>query len=146
MKLNWGNYITIFIGLFLTLCTIFIIFSLRQNRDLVTDNYYEDGADFTRQMEINKRSAVYSDSITVTIGETLVVIELPGTISKSTKTIKCNFYRPSDKGYDYIKEFENPGNSLTIERSNLKKGRYILKLTWEMGAEDFLVEKNIFIN
>lgn len=146
MKLNWGNYIAIFIGLFLTLCTIFIIFSLKQNRDLVTENYYESGADYTSQMEISERSLPFADSIDVIIATSQIKISLPISVSKKSTSIESYFYRPSDKSDDYKVSSEEGVDTIMIDRVYLKRGRYILKLTWTMEGEPFLVEKEIFIN
>lgn len=146
MKLNWGNYITIFIGLFLTLCTIFIIFSLRQNRDLVSDNYYKDGAGYSEQMEINKRSEIYADSFNVSVRENSILILIPAEVYNKSGKLNTYFYRPSEKAFDLRRDFEVSRDSLIIDRKLLKDGRYILKLTWITGKDDYLVEKEIFIN
>ncbi len=38
MKLNWGQSIFVFFVIFVSLGVVFIIFSLRQNNDLVEDD------------------------------------------------------------------------------------------------------------
>jgi hypothetical protein len=72
MKLHWGNSIVLFFIGFLSLGAFFIVFSLKQNNDLTDENYYEKGAGYSKHIEINKRSVVFNDSVTIkTINNTL---------------------------------------------------------------------------
>ena len=65
MKLNWGYSIILFFVVFCSVMIGIMIFAFRQTNDLVTEDYYEKGADYTRQMELNSRSAAYQDSIQI---------------------------------------------------------------------------------
>ena len=47
MKFNWGTGIFTFIIIFLLLCVAFIIFAVRQGVNLVHDDYYEKGVDYS---------------------------------------------------------------------------------------------------
>lgn len=145
MKLNWGNYIFIFILFFLTLCTIFIIFSLRQDIDLVTDNYYSEGADYTHEMEISERSDIYYDSISLSQHDGFVLLNLASSLRNSVSTLKLWFYRPSDKDKDYRVELAIKDDSLAVSTGELALGRYILYITWDKDEKEYLVKKDIFI-
>jgi hypothetical protein len=145
MKLNWGNYIFIFILLFLTLCTVFIIFAVRQNNDLVNDNYYELGAGYSEQIEINNRSEYYSDSIEIRMDSDNIIIGLASAISANTTSVSTYFYRPSGKEDDYRGEFMINGDSVVIEKKRLARGRYILNINWTINGESYLVKKELFL-
>ena len=144
MKLNWGSYIFILILIFLTLCTVFIIFSLRQDIDLVTEEYYEEGADFTSEMEITERSKDYIDSIIISQEEGYLEFNIPCSLS-DIKTFDLWFYRPSDKDEDLRTTLEINDAPVLVSTDNLIKGRYILHISWELDSLDFHIEKNIFI-
>jgi hypothetical protein len=146
MKLHWGNYIFIFILFFLTLCTVFIIFSLRQDIDLVTDAYYEEGADYTSEMQIAERSAVYFDSITIIQDKTRLEVQLSKSLSLDIQKINVWFYRPSDKDSDFETELIITDEPLFVSKDHLIKGRYIMHISWDSGEEEFIIKKNIFIN
>ncbi len=45
MKFHWGTGILIFLILFLLAAGFFIAFAMRQERDLVHEDYYERGVD-----------------------------------------------------------------------------------------------------
>jgi len=146
MKLHWGNYILIFIILFLTLCTIFIVFSLRQDRDLVIDDYYEIGADYSQKMETRDRSAVFIDSVYVKEKKNYFLVKFSPGLSLDIDELTLYFYRPSGKSEDFISEYEIKGDSVVVNKKNLSTGRYILKISWLIGDDDFMVEQEIFVN
>ena len=146
MKLNWGNYIFIFIILFLTLCTVFIIFSLRQDNDLVTDSYYEEGAEYSTRMEIVKRSQPYYDSIKILQRHSYITIYPSVSLSDKAKELDIWFYRPSGQKSDYRLKVDIKTDSVTLDKSKLERGRYILKIGWNMDKSDYSVEKDIFID
>ena len=50
MKLNWGNSIFLFLIIFVALGIAFIVFSFSKSNDLVTADYYQQGADYTHQI------------------------------------------------------------------------------------------------
>jgi len=145
MKLNWGQSIVLFFAIFLSLAIGFIIFSLRQNNDLEAENYYEKGADYTHQMEINGRSAVYNDSIQMMNQNSQIVARFSKSIDLMTDTMHINFFRPSDKRFDF--EFTSLLNSdsLAIDKSKLVKGRYKVKFQWFQNLISYQVEKEFFI-
>ena len=51
MKINWGTAIVLFLAVFFCLMAVFVTFALRQNNDLVTDDYYEKGANYSQTIE-----------------------------------------------------------------------------------------------
>lgn len=146
MKLNWGKSIFIFILFFLSICTIFIIFSLRQDNDLVTENYYNEGASYTTRLEVINRSQVYFDSINIMQREDHISFNLAETLKPHISELDLWFYRPSGKSSDFKTKLKATGDSLIMDKSGLKKGRYILKIKWVMNSLEYAVEKDIFIN
>lgn len=145
MKLNWGSYILLFIILFLCLCTAFIVFALRQNHDLVTKNYYEEGAAYSSEIDVRERSAVYLDSLDVEFENDLLKIIPSVTICEMTSTLEVYFYRPSDSNNDFRTELDLVGDTGRVSLEGLNTGRYILKISWLKDDEKYRIEKDIFI-
>jgi hypothetical protein len=145
MKFNWGTGILLFIILFLLITIAGVIFSVRQNNDLVEKDYYDKGADYSHQIEINKRSAIYQDSILLTDTENFIVVRTCSELSKSVASITVYFFRPSDKEKDYTIEFKPGNDSLLVEKSKLAHGRYLAKLSWEKDSKMYMIEKDIFV-
>jgi len=146
MKLHWGNAIFIFFAIFLSLSIFFIVFSFRQNIDLVDDNYYEKGAAYTTQIETNKRSVFFTDSIHFTASNGLIYFTFCDSITKNSKLIKIFLYRPSNKDYDYKTSWKIEENSFIVDKSKLHSGRYIAKINWRMNNQDYELNKTLFVD
>ena len=146
MKLHWGNAITIFFVIFLSLAIYFIIFSLRQNRDLVSENYYNDGAEYTKQIYINERSSFFKDSLTINITEHNIEFAFCDSITKNSNTIYANFYRPSNKKFDYKIKFDTKSGNYLVDKSELEKGRYIVTLSWKMNTLNYEITNDLFVD
>jgi hypothetical protein len=146
MKLDWGKAIFIFFVLFLTLAAVFIVFSFKHKNDLVTDDYYEQGAAYSKQFNINKRSVVYTDSIKVEQNDTQLYILLLGKLQENIESYEAHFYYPADKDYDVRITESVTADKILVPLSSLKPGRTILKFSWKMDGEDYYLEKSLFIN
>ncbi len=143
-KLHWGNAIFIFFVIFLSLAIFFIIFSLRQSQDLVTDNYYKKGAEYTKQIYINERSLPFTDSITIDVNKN-ITFNFCDSIIDNTKTIFVEFYRPSNKKFDYKLSFDTTTGLYLVDKSKLEKGRYIVTASWKMDALNYEIKKDLFV-
>ena len=145
MKINWGTGILMFIILFLVLSGVFIVFSFQHNNDLVTEDYYEQGATYSKQIEINKRSAIYNDSVNISNKGSEIEIQLSKCLASMTDSFQIFFFRPSDKTKDY-KVGMRSNISLRVPSAQLLKGRYIIKISWHNKKEKYLLEKDLFVN
>lgn len=145
MKLNWGNSIFLFLSVFVMLGIAFVVFSLSKSNDLVTTDYYQKGADYTKQMEITGRSAVFNDSIRVLNQNKSVVVRFAHSINQMTDTMQVYFYRPSDKKLDFNYQGLLNTDSLIIKKEFISGGRYKVKFHWLYNRESYQVEKEFFI-
>lgn len=146
MKFHWGNSILIFFIFFLSLCGIFIVFSLRQQNDLVTDDYYEQGANYTRQMKIMYRSEPYEDSIQIKQENNLVRFYLSESIIEKTDSIEIYFYRSSDKSKDVLFREELVKSPVDLNAQLFIHGRYTVKIGWTDKTDKFEIQKTLDIN
>ncbi len=144
MKFNWGHGILIFIILFLILIGSFVIFALYQSQDLESDDYYDKGAGYSNQIEVNKRSDLYKDNITLTSSQSGVQIGLCKSLASSGDSIHIYFYRPSDKKSD-IQFNCLMTEMINLPASELKSGRYVVKISWTHKGELFNVNKDLII-
>ena len=145
MKLNWGYSIIIFFMVFCSLMIAFMVFTFRQSNDLVTNDYYEKGADFTHQMETNSRSVIYKDSIRLSERNGFILAGFAKSVSQMADTMHIYFYRPSDKKLDFTISFSHPADSVKIVKSHLSKGHYTVKFNWLNNQKNYQVEKELFM-
>jgi len=144
MKFNWGHGILTFIIIFLILSVVFIVFSLRQSTDLVSDDYYDQGAGYSKQIEINKRSYPYRDSILVSKTRAEVQIVLCKSLMNAGDTLNVYFYRPSDKKADLKLKFPMD-RAIALPSKELKNGRYVVKMSWLHKRDVYGIDKEVFI-
>jgi len=145
MKFNWGHGILSFLIGFLALCAAFIVFSVSQSHDLVTDDYYNQGANYSGQILINQRSEPYQDSINISKYENFISIDLPESILSMTDSMELFFYRPSDKSKDIKTTLKNLTESFQFKLEGLSYGRYKVRFTWTGNNEEYLVSKTLDI-
>ena len=145
MKINWGYSIIIFFVIFCSLMIGFLVFSLRQNSDLVTDDYYEKGADYTHQMEIGSRSLTYNDSIRLLDQKGSLIASFAKSIHQMTDSMNIYFYRPSDKKLDYKVNVRLSSNSVSFEKKNLISGQYTVTFEWSHDKKGYQVVKDLFL-
>lgn len=130
--------------LFVLLSVAFIIFSLNQSEDLVSKDYYDQGADYSKQMEVNNRSFIYKDSISVIQVNSTVDVNLCQSLASSGDSLFVFFYRPSDKKSDLKIKFPMTEH-FSIPASQLKTGRYLVKISWHHLDSLYNIEKEIAI-
>ena len=146
LKFNWGTGIFIFIIIFLSLAITFIIFSLQFDTNLVHEDYYEKGVNYTEQIEIIKRSIKYSNKINIDEDEKEITISTEDFQLQKINKWNIHFFRPSDKKKDYKIVSDGNLNKIVIVKDSLSYGRYIVKISWEMNNEKYLVEKECTVH
>lgn len=142
--MNWGQSIFLFFIVFIALAVTFIIFSLNINNDLVSENYYDKGANYTNQMEIDLRSKIYEDSIGFKYKNDSVFIDLPNSLKK-IDSLFVYFYNPSNKIFDNNIVFKVDSNINLKSGLILSKGRYIISFQWRFFNDNYEINKTVFI-
>lgn len=143
MKFTWGTGLLVFILLFVTLCVTFIIFALQQNLNLVSDDYYKKGVEFDKERRMENRSLQYVDSVRVVNTESGIMVVFPNRFIKRVTEPKLLIYRPSDNRRDVFVEVVK--DTVIVPAEKLILGRYIVKISWIMNSEPYIVEKDISV-
>lgn len=143
VKFNWGHGILIFFGIFLSLAAVFIVFAFRHKNDLVTNNYYEKGANYSEQMAIDKRSVVFKDSIVILRQEQHIVFNFSPYLLSNSDTLSVHFFRPSDKKLDYHMQLPLTDSVFSLDKNILATGRYEVKMQWQMQGESYFLKKDL---
>ena len=145
MKLNWGRSLILFFIIFFAWVLFFVLFALRQNDDLVSDDYYQKGAKYTEQIDINRRSAPYQDSIQISTTSSQIQILLSKGMAAGDDSMQVYFFRSSDKSKDLKIGFRKKDSPVLIERNKLVHGRFIVYCTWSSLNEKYSVTKTVDI-
>lgn len=145
MKFNFGTGIFLFMALFIIAMVSFVIFAHRQDVNLVHRDYYEKGVDHTAQMNRDRRSAIFKEQIHVTDDGLNVRITFQPDLAAHMQNGQVLFFRPSDHNKDIAYPVRLNGDTCLIEKKELVPGRYVVKITWQTGQEDFEVDKQLII-
>ena len=143
MKFNWGTGIFIFIILFLLACTVFIIFAARQDVNLVYNDYYEKGVDYTEEMKIKERSVIYKDAFEIIYLDKYLVVDIDEELAAKIDSGEMLLYRPSDRKQDVYILLEKNSSKITFPKNKLISGRYILKFHWYHNEKRFELNRPV---
>jgi len=142
MKFNWGHGIIVFFVIFFTWIISFVIFTLGENNDLVTKDYYRQGAEYGLVMKINKRSAVYRDSVSVVNMNDGAKVVLAASVAKISSDKIVYFYRPSSEEDDVTLMLKQGKRELMVPEEKLKAGRYQVSVSWVSEGNKYKVSKD----
>jgi hypothetical protein len=146
MKFNWGTGIFLFLALFLLASAAFIIYALNQDVELVHDDYYEKGTDYTNEMNKTARSAKFESLISISEDNDSVKVIFPEELDAKIDSGNVLFFRPSDKNLDKKFNLISAETVLPVSKKSLISGRYILKINWFDKGVPYEVDKEIVIN
>lgn len=131
MKLNWGHKLTIFTVLFMLFIIACVTYMIRQDVQLVDNDYYEKGIKYQevidQSKESNKLISLQLDSLnelalTITVLDTSIK-QLSGDLF---------FYRPSDKSKDFTTSVScKYGEPFRFPMNTLVKGPWKVTIIWE---------------
>ena len=145
MRFTWGTAIAIFLLLFIVTIVSFAIFAYNQDVNLVHQDYYEKGVDYSQQMDRDARSLRFAGQIGVETAGDAVVVSFPETISSQADSVEILFFRPSDHHLDNRKHTAIASGKAVLGDMNLISGRYIIKLSWNMEGMEYEVDKELIV-
>ena len=131
--------------MFLTACGFFIAFAMRQEENLVHEDYYEKGVDYGAQMKAEARSAVMVDSIQTYYKNHSLVLDFSHLELMKIDSGSVLLYRPSSKSLDLKMPLDYSTGFMRIPGDELYRGRYILKLNWYAEGLKYEVDKAVQI-
>jgi hypothetical protein len=146
MKISWGTGIVISILIFMIITTVGMIIFMKQDVDLVTDNYYEKTLVYQDQIDIQKRTVELNDEVSLKFENSLLNISFPKSYSEDVNDGKLFFYRPSDskKDFNVPLQLDAEGNQV-LSTSKIIKGFWKIGISWNMNEQEYQTQKSIII-
>lgn len=144
MKLHWGHGIAIFLTVFVLILVIALISSMRMDHQLVSDDYYAE--DLAYQSRYTKEAdQLASDNLLIVSDAKDGTVVLQFDSDAGPVSGKAHFYRPSDAKLDLIIDLENNNNTETIDYSQLRPGKWLVKVDWRQGGVDYYKEQILIL-
>ena len=142
--MNWGWKIVVVYSAFVVMTLAMVFFFMRQQVDLVADDYYKQEIEYQGQIDKIANAQALKEPLELiqSMENRSIVLNFPN--GHLTKGIEGTiyFYRPANAAED--KEFDiNPlesGEQL-ISVASLSKGLWKIKISWTADGKSFYDEK-----
>lgn len=142
MKWNWGTGITLVYTGFVVFMLSMVYFSVQQEFDLVTPDYYEDELKYQEVIDGINNAGTLGKAMVIEIGENAINVTLPMDVIDASGKVKI--YRPDNASLDLIVPLSLDGK-IAIGREKLKSGLYKVKASWSKDGKPFFMEQPMFI-
>jgi hypothetical protein len=144
--MSWGTKIFMLYGGFVALIAFLVVSSMRQNVDLVAEDYYQQEIQYQTTIDQQDAAQKSGFSPAIVTNEDEVNIVFPDTVRKMGVSGDVVFYRPDNKALDYSQNIslDNSG-MMSIPRSKFSEGMYQAKVKWKSAGTDYYHESTIHI-
>ncbi len=147
--MNWGTKIIVALSAFIVGIGFMVYICMKQTDiQLVATDYYEQEIAYqgTIDKENNFKALEKKPRFEDNLVENKVKLDFSVLTNHQEISGKISFFRPSQSGLDFQTEI-NPGEDgiQWIEKTNIKPGKWILKVDWKDQSKEYYNEETIFI-
>jgi hypothetical protein len=139
--MNWGYRIVLAFVFFIALMVTLVTISMRQNIDLVAEDYYREEIEYQNQIDRMNRtnSLELEPSVIIDRINKKILLNLK---QKEFNSARAVFFRPSDATQDKVIDLFEDG-ATSVSYSGWESGLWKVKLHWKQAGEEFYIEKKI---
>lgn len=146
IKFSWGTGLLIFIILFIAAVIGFFVFSSSQKFILVEEDYYEKEIVFQQHIDKINRTRQLAEKITIEQNDKILKLQVPRSYPPDSVEGTLHFYRPSDSRLDVFIPFKPDTSGLQqVDMEQLRPGKYILKMDWQMDGLGYYDEFTLIL-
>lgn len=146
IKFNWGTGIVIAMVIMIGGMVTLVSIAVRQDYDLVEDDYYQKSVDYQQHIEKVKRTEALEQKITFSQTADSLSLTFPNIAEYSAYSGKIHFYSPVAEKNDLTLPVKlNSVFSQSIELKKLEAGRYQIKIDWTANQTDYYQEAEIVV-
>ena len=142
--MNWGKAIIAAFILFAAFIGTLVTICVRQDINLVTEEYYREEIDYQRQIDRMAHTAMLSDKPSITVEQGNVKVAY--TNFPKIQQGALELFRPSDARLDrQFKLTTTTGPAQTFSTEGLDGGMYRARLRWTMDGQEYFLEQVIYL-
>jgi len=131
MKFNWGTGILLTIIIFMAIMIGIIVFSMNQQVNLVSPDYYPKGVNHEKHLEKQRNLANLSSKVSYTKSTDSLTIIFPDEFRNKRVEGSVQFYFMTNFEKDIKKDIDLDTNqSQSFSLNQFENGRYLIKLNW----------------
>jgi hypothetical protein len=142
--MNWGKWIVVSFLLFAALMGAIVTISMRQDVNLVSNQYYHDDLIYQEQLQRKNNAETLTQKPEFSITNNQLHIAFRG--EHQIENGKVTVFRPSNAKLDQdftLRSSSDPEQIFALKP--LEKGAYRIKMTWVSAGKEFYVEKFVVI-
>ena len=138
--MNWGKGITIALTIFIGFIVTLGVIMMRQDIDLVSDDYYKQEVDYQVQIDALNAGNEF-ESIIIEKRNTFVVFELPQSFPSD---VQINLYRANNEDLDQTIIMKNE-RVHPIKETDLVKGEYDVHVSFTIDGKKVIQKRTLII-
>lgn len=144
VRVNWGVGVALIYGLFAASTLGFVAFALAQPVDLVSADYYAQSLTVDARAGAVRRADALGARVRIDRDEggQALLLTLPAEHADATGTV--TLYRPANAGFDRVMTIARDAAGIQrIPTAGLARGRWIVKVDWQIRGDRFYREQPI---
>lgn len=135
---------------FVAFCGVitFIVWSVHQNQDLVSADYYKEEILFQQKLNALNRALPFAKDVGLHIDENsqAITVFIPSLHAAAKPTGTIRFYRPSEARLDFTVPLAvGAEGKQTVNSRLLKPGFWKARVDWTFQGEDYVFEKTFIV-
>lgn len=143
MKISWGWKVTaLYVG-FAGMIIALVVASMRQDFDLVSQNYYEEEIKYQDVIDAGRNQSQLSAPMMIHASRDEVIIEFPDELRSEGVAGTVRFYSPVNASWDRSYKLDVRDGRMVVSRADLEKTRYVVKIRCAMGGDSYYQESEI---
>lgn len=145
MKLSWGYKIIFIYTIFVLGMLTMVFLSAKENRDLVSENYYAEEIAYQQVIDQSSKTAALSAPVELMVSGSQLIIQLPKEFYGLQAVGEWTLYYAADKARDIAGKINTENGKYAIAVPGDATGHYLFKMQWKAGTREYYFEKNIFL-
>lgn len=149
---QWNPWPWALIGFFVCLIgaiASFVTFALRQDMDLVREDYYAEEIRFQNQIDRMTRTRAFEGEIAIVHDpeSQRIAIAIPSSHAGGNPSGTVQLYRPSDADLDFEQPLKlaQDSNVHILHAAKLAAGRWKVRVLWTVNELEYFTEREILL-
>ena len=147
IKWNWGTKLFIATVIFMLFLLGMVYMTTLQDRSMVEDEYYQKSMVYQEMIDKKANSKQLESQIQINMGRDYLSIIFQDFFDPESISGEIKIYRPSDIKLDVLIPIRlDSTRSFHFPKNKMVKGKYIVKIDYNVEDKDFYQEEVIFVD
>lgn len=145
MKISWGYKIVFIYTVFVLGILTMVFLTAKENRDLVSENYYAEEIAYQKLIDQSSKTAALSAPVELIKSDNQLIIQLPNEFYGLQADGEWTLYYAANKTRDVNGNIHTKNGKYAIAVPADAAGQYLFKMHWKVDNKEYYFEKNIFL-